>query len=67
MMAKKKTFREIQEKMKEITKRPPSREQLEDLKNTFVEIERIEREPVKKPRPAVGPAKKIARDSETGL
>lgn len=30
-----KTFKEIQEKMKEITERQPSEEEIEDLNNTF--------------------------------
>lgn len=38
-MNNKRTFREIKDKVEEITNRPPSEEQVEDLKNVFTEIE----------------------------
>ncbi len=67
MAQSKRKFREIQERIKEITKRPPSARQLEDLKETFVRIERRENETVEEHRPEIGSTKKIARDSEAGL
>lgn len=45
-MTRTKTFEEIRKKMDEITKRPPTKEQLEDLRNTFLEIAHAETEAV---------------------
>ena len=66
-MTKTKKFKEIREQMNEITKRPPTREQLEDLKSTLLEIEQRDKSASQKEVDDFPPTKKIARDPEIGM
>ncbi|MBL7716360.1 MAG: hypothetical protein JNL01_12915 [Bdellovibrionales bacterium] len=65
-MTKKRKFKEIRLKVQEIVSRKPTKEQLEDLRNTFVEIERSEKDSEHKKSTVNTPEKKIARDPELG-
>jgi hypothetical protein len=67
-MTKKRSFKEIRQRVNEIIKRPPSEEQLEDLRNTFVKIEDANEKAQREEENSKGePKKKIARDPEIGM
>jgi len=46
-MSHKKKFKEIRQKMQEVTKRKPTGQQLDNLKKTFVDIDRKRKEKTK--------------------
>jgi hypothetical protein len=65
---KKRTFKEIRQRVSEIIKRPPTAEQLEDLRNTFVKIEEANKKAQREENDSKDEhKKKIARDPELGM